>query len=142
MLLLIYISIRSSTLLVFSAWAVIMLLPPSVVPLLGEQATDDDSVVSTTTVLVGFEHIVPLLGEDCFPAFGVDTRHDLFALFCVECGEGILDESALFPLFDTGEIDVRRHLEFTGLTTLETPGSDHCAHFDVSGHCHPPFLES
>ena len=119
-----------------------MPFPPSVVPLLGEQATDDDSVISTTTVLVDFEHIVPLLGEDRFPAFGMNAGHDQLALFCAECREGILDEGALFLLFDAGEVDVRRNLDFTGFATLETPGSVDGGHFDVSGHCHPPFLES
>lgn len=122
-----------------------MLAPPFLVPLLGEQATDDDSVISTTTVLVGFEHIVPLLGKDCLPAFGMDTRHDLLPLLSIERRKSILNECTILILLDAGEVDVRGHLQFTGLTALETLGCDHCAHGDFLcffHYCHPPLRES
>lgn len=72
----------------------------------------------------------------------MDTRHDLFTLFSVQRGKGILDEGAILRRFDAGEVDVRGNLDFTGFATLETPGSVDCGHFDVSSHFHPPFLES
>ena len=122
-----------------------MLLPPFVVPLLGEQATDDDLVISTTTVLVDFEHIVPLLGEDRFPAFGMNAGHDLLPLLSIERRKSILNECTILILFDAGEVDLRRHSQFTGFTAFKALGCDHGAHGDFLCFFHyfqPPVRES
>jgi hypothetical protein len=68
--------------------------------------------------------------EHLFPAFGMNASLDLLALLIAQSGEGVLNEFTLIQLFDAGEVDFRRNLQFTGLTTFETPGCIDCGHFD------------
>ena len=80
--------------------------------------------------------------EDFLPTFWVYTRHYLFTLFPVQRGEGVLNQGAIVNCFDSCEVDFGRNLDLASFTAVDTPAGIDGGHFDVSVHCHPPFLES